>query len=195
MTTDGYQDLLDQIKACRLCQDELPRGPRPVLQAQPSARILVAGQAPGTRVHETGIPFNDPSGDRLRAWMGVDRETFYDDARIAIVPMAFCYPGRGASGDLPPPSRCALAWRSRLLDGLPQLELTLAIGRYALDWHLNSEGSTVTDVVLNWRDAPEGVLPLPHPSPRNNLWLRRNPWFERDLVPELRRRVVTALSN
>lgn len=195
VTTDGYQDLLDQIKACRLCQDELPRGPRPVLQAQPSARILVAGQAPGTRVHETGIPFNDPSGDRLRAWMGVDRETFYDDARIAIVPMAFCYPGRGASGDLPPPPRCALAWRSRLLDGLPQLELTLAIGRYALDWHLNSEGSTVTDVVLNWRDAPEGVLPLPHPSPRNNLWLRRNPWFERDLVPELRRRVVTALSN
>lgn len=179
--------LLREIRACRHCEQHLPLGPRPVLAARRSATILIAGQAPGTRVHETGIPWNDPSGDRLRDWLQVDRQTFYDDRRIAIVPMGFCYPGRGSSGDLPPRPECAALWRDRLLAHLPGLRLTLVLGMYAQKWHLGERrGRTLTDTVRAWRDFAPAVLPLPHPSPRNQGWLKNNPWFTDELLPYLR---------
>ena len=188
-------ELLHDIRACRLCQADLPLGPRPVLRAAPTARILVVGQAPGTAVHASGIPFDDPSGERLRHWMGVDADTFYDESRIAIVPMGFCYPGRGKSGDLPPKKRCARTWRSPLIDALPNVELTLAIGQYAIAWHLpEAKRLTLTETVRRHADWGEHRLPLPHPSPRNNIWLARNPWFEADVVPKLRRAVRRTLS-
>jgi uracil-DNA glycosylase len=185
--------LLAEIRACTLCAEHLPHGPRPVVRASSTARLLVVGQAPGRRVHATGIPFNDPSGERLRDWMGVTREEFYDEARVAIVPMGFCYPGTGKGGDLPPRPECAPAWRERLLERLPKIELTLVIGRYAHDYHLAGRGRSVTEVVQAWRAHGPGVVPLPHPSPRNLLWLRRNPWFETDLLPDLRARVRRVL--
>lgn len=183
--------LLEKIRACTHCEKHLPHGTRPVVQAHPNARILVAGQAPGRKVHETGIPFDDASGDRLRAWMGIDRETFYNPQNIAILPMGFCYPGTRKSGDLPPRPECAPLWRQRLLNELPHIELTLVIGTYALDWHMpDSKGRTLTDVVKNWKNhASEGIIPLPHPSPRNNIWLSKNLWFERDVLPELRNHI------
>jgi uracil-DNA glycosylase len=159
-----------------------------VLQADTRARILIAGQAPGRRVHETGIPFDDASGDRLRDWMGIGRESFYDPALVAIVPMGFCFPGTGPSGDLPPRSECAPAWRERVLGHLRAVELTLVIGRYAQAWHLHESG--VADVVRGWRRWWPELLPLPHPSPRNRGWIARNPWFERDVLPALRRRIA-----
>lgn len=188
--------LLSDIRACTRCADELPLGPRPVLRAASSARILVVGQAPGTAVHASGVPFDDPSGERLRAWMGVDKNTFYDATRIAIAPMGFCYPGRGRSGDLPPKKRCARTWRAPLLEQLPNIELTLAIGRYAIDWHWpESRGRTLTESVRQFAQWPASLLPMPHPSPRNNLWLARNPWFEAEVVPVLQSRVRKALSQ
>ncbi len=186
--------LLKDIRACRLCEAELPLGPRPVLRAARTARILVASQAPGTAVHASGVPFDDPSGVRLRHWMGVDKETFYDTSCIAIVPMGFCYPGRGASGDLPPLPRCADTWREALMAQLPNIELTLAVGRYAIDWHLPDAKRETLSKVVRRRWVEGGmVLPMPHPSPRNNLWLAKNPWFEQDVVPALRKR-ITALA-
>ena len=187
--------LLAQVRACTLCADQLPLGPRPVLQMHGSARILIAGQAPGTRVHATGLPFNDPSGERLRDWLGVTRETLYDERLMAIVPMGFCYPGRGKSGDLPPRPECAPAWRATLLRRLKHLELTVVIGHYAQAWHLSGAGATLTEVVRSWRKHWPAVVPLPHPSPRNNLWLRRNPWFEQEVLPALRTRVAEVLSR
>jgi uracil-DNA glycosylase len=163
-----------------------------VLQADAAARILIAGQAPGRRVHESGVPFDDPSGDRLRDWMGVDKPTFYDPRRIAILPMGFCYPGTGPSGDLPPRPECAEHWRQRLLDALPHVELTLVLGRHAQAWHLGGDGS-VTDVVQRWREFGPTALPLPHPSPRNNRWLKANPWFAAEVIPALRARVAQLL--
>ncbi len=187
-------DLIDDARACRLCEADLPLGPRPVFQIDDAARILVAAQAPGTRVHETGITFNDPSGDRLRNWMGIDRETFYDPGQLAILPMGFCYPGRGKSGDLPPRAECADHWRQRFLDQLPNIKLTLVIGQYAQAWHFPNAGySTLTELVRDWRCFPAGIVPLPHPSPRNNNWLRKNSWFEEMLLPELVKRVRSAL--
>ncbi len=187
--------LLDAIRQCTRCAGNLPEGPRPVLQYQPAARILIVGQAPGRRVHETGIPFNDPSGDRLRAWMGIDRETFYDSARIAIVPMGFCYPGTGKSGDLPPRPECAATWREKILAELTAVQLTLVIGQYAMGYHLPQAGPTLTDKVRNGRQTASGLIPLPHPSPRNNLWLRRNPWFEEEVLPVLKERVAGILGD
>lgn len=193
--TDGSPDstfdsLCREIRHCRLCAEQLPLAPNPVFLASPHARILVAGQAPGIRVHRTGIPFNDPSGDRLREWMGVDRETFYDSSVFAIIPMGFCYPGTGPSGDRPPRPECARAWRASLLAALSGIELTLAIGQYAIAWHLSKRRrKNLTETVRNWRDYAPGVIPLPHPSPRNNIWLSRNPWFERDVVPSLQHRI------
>lgn len=181
--------LLVEVRACRACESVLPFEPRPVLSANTSARLLIVGQAPGTRVHETGIPWNDPSGDRLRSWLGMDREFFYNERHIAIIPMGFCYPGRGKSGDLPPRPECAALWRQRLLDCLPNVELTLVVGRYAQQYHLPDADRSVTGTVRRWREFLPAVLPTPHPSPRNQLWLRRNPWFEAELVPALRRRV------
>jgi uracil-DNA glycosylase len=184
------ETLLEEVRACRLCEDHLPAGPRPVLRVSNTARLLIVGQAPGRRVHETGIPFNDPSGDRLRDWLGLDRDTFYDERRIAIVPMGFCYPGTGKSGDLPPRPECAQAWRRKLLAHLGEVELTLAIGQYAINWHLAGHAKkTLTETVRSWRDHWPALVPLPHPSPRNNLWLRKNPWFETEVVPAIRERV------
>jgi uracil-DNA glycosylase len=186
--------LLTQIRACTLCAAHLPLGPRPVVQADARARILIAGQAPGTKVHATGIPFNDPSGDRLRTWLGLSREVFYDETQVALVPMGFCYPGRGISGDLPPRPECAVTWRADLLAQLPHVQLTIVLGRYALDYHLpDSKRASVTECVQDWRKHGPHVLPLPHPSPRNTMWLRRNPWFEAELLPELRGRVQKVL--
>lgn len=184
----GLIRLLEEVRACRLCAEHLPLGPRPVVQADVSARLLIVGQAPGLKVHQTGIPFNDPSGDRLRDWLGMSRDEFYDPARVAILPMGFCYPGRGRSGDNPPRPECAPAWRQKLLDRLPNIELTLLVGRYAQDWHLG-KGPSLTERVRQWRDSGPAQIPLPHPSPRNNLWLRRNPWFEEELLPELKARI------
>jgi uracil-DNA glycosylase len=186
--------LLTEIRACTLCTGHLPLGPRPVLQAAASARILIAGQAPGRKVHDTGIPFNDASGERLRNWLGLSREQFYDDSQIAIVPMGFCYPGTGKSGDLPPRPECAAAWRGALLAQLKNIELTLVIGQYALAYHLPDAGKSVTESVRAWHQHWPHTLPLPHPSPRNNLWLRRNPWFEEEVLPALRTRVAEVLA-
>jgi uracil-DNA glycosylase len=189
-----YPALIARVRACRLCEPALPLGARPVLQADEGARILVVGQAPGRRVHASGLPFDDPSGDRLLDWMGIDRETFYDARRIACLPMGFCYPGTGRSGDLPPRPECAEAWRLELLAGLRQLRLTLVIGQYARRWHLPAERGSLADTVRRWREYAPALLPLPHPSPRNNLWLRRHPWFEAEVVPALRERVREALA-
>lgn len=191
--------LVTQIRTCRLCV-EAPSGaplahePRPVLRVSTSARLAVVGQAPGTRVHATGLPFNDPSGVRLRDWMGVTAEEFYDHRRVAVVPMGFCYPGQDAAGaDLPPRKECAPKWRQRLLSELPQIELMLLIGGYAQRWHLGPAGN-VSETVADWRavlkqhGAPR-YIPLPHPSWRNNAWLKSNPWFEKELVPVLRQEV------
>lgn len=187
-------ELLAEVRACRICADSLPLGPRPVVQADSSARILIVGQAPGLKVHETGIPFNDPSGDRLRDWLGMSRDVFYDPEKVAILPMGFCYPGRGKSGDNPPRPECAPAWRQKLLDLLPNIELTLLVGRYAQEWHLG-KGPNLTERVRRWREVWPQQVPMPHPSPRNNLWLRRNPWFEQELLPPLRERVAWILAQ
>ena len=184
-----FEELVARVRRCRICEAHLPLEPRPVVQVSQSARLLVVGQAPGRRVHDTGLPFNDPSGDRLREWMGVDRDTFYDDQQLAILPMGFCYPGTGKSGDLPPRPECAPAWRDLLLERLEGVQLTLVIGQYAHAWHLPGPKASVTERVKRWREGWPEVVPLPHPSPRNNLWLRRNPWFEEEVIPKLRQRV------
>ncbi len=184
-------NLLKEIRDCRLCEEYLPLGPRPVVQAHARASILIAGQAPGRKVHETGVPFNDPSGVRLREWMGIDEKNFYDPKKIALLPMGFCYPGTGASGDLPPRPECAEAWRPSLLDALPRIQLTLVIGQYAQNYHLGAQRKkNLTETVRAWKDyLKQGLIPLPHPSPRNNIWLRKNPWFEKEVLPTLRSRV------
>jgi uracil-DNA glycosylase len=195
MKSDSLSSLLAEVRACQLCAEHLPLGPRPVVQVHSDARILIAAQAPGRRVHETGIPFNDPSGDRLRSWMGVSRETFYDSKLVAIVPMGFCFPGTGKSGDLAPRTECAAAWRAPLLSWLANLRLTLVIGQYAQAYHLPGEQKSVTAAVRNCRNAGSRTIALPHPSPRNNAWLKRNPWFEKELLPVLRARVSMVLAG
>lgn len=199
MTSDysrlPFDDLVARVRQCRICEQSLPLGPRPVIQISESARLLVVGQAPGRRVHDTGLPFNDPSGDRLREWMGITREIFYDERQLAILPMGFCYPGTGKSGDLAPRPECAPAWRDLLLERLKHVELTLAIGQYAQAWHLAGGKRSVTERVRHWRESWPELLPLPHPSPRNNLWLRRNPWFQQEVVPELQQRVGNILGS
>ncbi len=187
--------LLGQIRACTVCESQLVHGVRPVLQASASARILIAGQAPGRRVHESGVPFDDPSGDRLRRWLGVDREAFYDPEKFAIVPMGFCYPGTGKSGDLPPRPECAPLWQDKLHRLLPNVRLTLTIGQYAQNWHLGDKRSkTLTATVQNWRNFWPDILPMPHPSPRNQIWLKKNPWFEGEVIPALQIQIQTLLN-
>ena len=178
-----------------MCAASLPLGPRPVFQLSPSARLLIAAQAPGRKVHETGLPFNDVSGDRLRCWLGISREVFYDPGKVAIIPMGLCYPGTGKSGDLPPRPECAPAWRELLLGELPRLELTLAIGQYALAFHLPRQRGTLTETVRGWQSHWPHIVPMPHPSPRNNLWLRRNAWFEEEVLPVVRERIATLLCS
>ena len=185
--------LLSDVRACVLCAEHLPCGPRPVVQVHPLARILVAGQAPGRKVHETGVPFNDASGDRLRAWLGISREVFYDAKQVAILPMGFCYPGTGKSGDLPPRLECAPAWRAPLLAHLKNVQLTLVIGQYAQAYHLPDNSDSLTHAVQAWQRHWPHTVSLPHPSPRNNPWLKRNPWFEQELIPVLRARVCELL--
>ena len=192
---DDLKHLLEEISACRVCAD-LPLGPRPVLQASMQAKILVAAQAPGVKVHNTGIPFNDPSGDRLRAWMGIGRDVFYDKTKLNIIPMGFCYPGKGSSGDLPPRPECRKTWHDRLFQILPGLKLTLVIGQYAHAYHLEQKQKpTLTETARAWRDFAPEVFPLPHPSPRNSYWLRQNPWFEREVIPALKARVKKVLKT
>ncbi len=187
--------LLKEVRACTVCSEHLAAGPRPVVQVDARARILVVGQAPGRKVHASGIPFDDASGDRLRQWMGVDRQLFYDPSVMGILPMGFCYPGTGKSGDLPPRLECAPLWRMRLLEQMPNIELTLVIGKYAMDWHFpESDSPSLTETVRGWRSFWPSVLPLPHPSPRNNLWLKANPWFVVDVIPSLQARVRALLA-
>jgi uracil-DNA glycosylase len=218
----SLKTLLAQVRACTACAPHLPHEPRPVLRAAATARLLIVGQAPGRKVHETGIPWNDPSGDRLRSWLGMDRDTFYDESRIAIIPTGLCFPGTGKGGDLPPRPECAPLWHPPLLAELPDIRLTLLIGQYAQAYYLGPRcKKTLTETVAAWREyltveemtgrpefprpprraeaarRPPGdgpFLPLPHPSPRNQMWLKRNPWFERDLLPVLREKVAQALA-
>ncbi len=186
-------DLLKQVRACQLCANSLPLGANPVVQAGKDARLLIIGQAPGTRVHKTSIPWNDPSGDRLRHWLDIDKDTFYDENKVAIVPMGFCYPGKGRSGDLPPRKECAPAWHQKLLEQLPNIELTLLIGQYSQHYYLTDKPKTLTQTVMQWKEWEPDFIPLPHPSPRNALWLKKNPWFETDVIPYLRQRVHSML--
>jgi len=187
--------LLSEIRACTICTPHLPLGPRPVVQLSAKARVLIAGQAPGRKVHESGVPFDDASGNRLREWLGVTREVFYDPKQFALVPMGFCFPGTGRSGDLPPRPECAQAWREQLLGHLRQVELTLVLGQFAQTYHFGKSSGSLTDLVKSWRSHWPHMVPLPHPSPRNNLWLRRNPWFEAELLPPLRERVSELLDG
>ncbi len=181
--------LLREVRACTACAEYLPLGPNPVLRARPTARILIVGQAPGTRVHHTGIPWNDPSGDRLRDWLQFDRALFYNSARIAIIPMGFCYPGKGASGDLPPRPECAPLWHQRLLAELPELQLKLLVGKYAQDYYLGTRHQSLAATVGQFEQYLPDFFPLPHPSPRNIRWFRNHPWFEAETLPVLRTRI------
>jgi uracil-DNA glycosylase len=194
---DPTNELLAGIAACRICAGRFAatataHEPRPVVRVSPTARILIAGQAPGARVHESGLPFDDPSGDRLRDWMGIDRETFYDRNRVAVVPMAFCFPGYDAKGsDLPPPKICSKTWRMQVLATVPQVGLTLLVGQYAQNWHLGAaRRENLTETVRNWRAYGPSRLPLPHPSWRNTGWLKKNPWFAEEILPWLRAKVA-----
>lgn len=187
--------LLAEIRRCTLCEG-LPLGPRPIVQLDARARILIAGQAPGRLTHAKGVPFDDPSGERLRDWLGVDRATFYDASKFAVVPMGFCFPGSGKSGDLPPRPECAERWREPVLEALPAVALTLVLGRHAMAWHLGLERrATLTSVVEGWRARWPEQLPLPHPSPRNRRWFAKNPWFEAEVLPALRGRVAELLGS
>lgn len=183
------------MQDCSICAAYLPHGPRPILQIHLLARVLIASQAPGRKAHDSGVPFDDASGDRLREWMGVTREVFYDSKQIAILPMGLCFPGTGKSGDLPPRSECAAAWRGQLLGHLHHLEVTLVVGQYAQAYHIGEARASLTETVRGWLSHWPKIIPLPHPSPRNNIWLSRNPWFEKELFPMLKQRVTEALER
>ena len=195
VTRAGFERLLKEVRSCRICEAHLPNPPRPVLRASPSASLLIVGQAPGRRVHESGIPWNDPSGDLLREWLRLDRDAFYDERRIAIIPVGFCYPGKGASGDLPPRPECAPQWHPRLRAQLPAIRLTLLVGTYAHAYYLGARRKkTLAETVRERAEYLPEFFPLPHPSPRNRLWLKNNAWFGREVLPQLHRRVAACLS-
>jgi len=195
-SVDSLAALLSEVRRCTLCAAHLPNPPRPVLRAAATARVMIVGQAPGTRVQATGIPWNDPSGDRLRSWLDLDRDRFYDERQIAIVPAGFCYPGKGPGGDLPPRPECAPRWHPSLLAAMPNLEFVLLVGVYAQAYYLGAlRKPSVTDTVRAWRDYLPRFLPTPHPSPRNQGWLKRNPWFEAEVVPHMRARVHALLDD
>ena len=182
--------LKKNIKACTLCADYLPYAPKPVFSFSKKSKILVVGQAPGIKVHESGIPWNDASGDRLREWMQVSKEQFYDTKYFSIVPMGLCYPGKGKSGDLPPRRECSEKWMQPILGKVPQIKLTLLIGQYSQQWFLNDiKKNTLTKTVKSWKEYQPKYFVLPHPSPHNNIWLKKNPWFEKQLVPKLKKKV------
>ena len=187
--------LLAEIRKCKECEAHLPLEPRPVLAAGEKARILIVGQAPGIRVHKSGVPWDDPSGERLRQWMGIQSKDFYDLSKVALVPMGFCYPGTGKSGDLPPRKECARLWHERLVGNLPEVKLTMLLGRHAQVYRLgNRSDANLTETVRAWRRFTPTCIPLPHPSPRNNRWLKNNPWFLLDVIPYLKRRVRRLLA-
>ncbi len=190
------EKLIQEIKACRICEKHLPLGPRPVLSASPTAKIIIIGQAPGTKVHKSGKPWDDQSGEKLRRWMGISASVFYDSSEIAIVPMGFCYPGKGKSGDLPPRKECAEHWHEKLLSAMPKVELTLLIGGYAQNYYLAELAkNTLTESVKSYKEYLPTYFVLPHPSPRNNIWMAKNQWFERDVMPELGKVVQGILFN
>lgn len=193
--TKTLEQVLTEARDCTLCKEHLPLGPRPVVRAETGSPVLIIGQAPGTKVHASGIPWDDVNGNNLRDWLGIDKNGFYDTAKIAIVPMGFCYPGKGKSGDLPPRPECAPQWHEPILSKLTNRQLTLVIGQYAQLKYLGKEHKTLTERVKHWADAPTGLFPLPHPSPRNNIWMKKNPWFETEVLPELKRRFNDALTK
>ena len=195
-TKTDFSAILTQIRACTVCAEHLPLGPRPIVRASPSARLAIIGQAPGTRVHESGVPWDDRSGDRLRDWTSLNKSTFYDEARIAIVPMGFCYPGRDANGgDSPPRPECAPLWHAQVLDRMQEIHLTLLVGPYVQKRYLGPQRKkTMTETVANWREYLPHYFPLPHPSWRNTGWLKRNPWFEAELVPDLRQKIMSLVA-
>ncbi|WP_223032402.1 uracil-DNA glycosylase family protein [Hanstruepera marina] len=189
------QNLLEDIKHCTICKDHLPLGPRPVVSADIDSKIVIVGQAPGTKVHESGIPWDDASGRQLRNWLDVTNEQFYNPKNFAIIPMGFCYPGKGKTGDLPPRPECAPQWHQPLFDSMKQVELMLLIGMYAQRYYLKEQTkNTLTETVKNYKDYLPNYLPLPHPSPRNRFWLTKNPWFEIEVLPELKQRVHQLLT-
>jgi uracil-DNA glycosylase len=188
--------IVNEVRACTLCNAHLPLPAKPIVQLHANAQILIAGQAPGIKAHNSGIPFDDASGKRLRGWMGIDEKTFYNPENIAILPMGFCYPGSGKSGDLPPRPECALHWRIRLLEQLSNIQLTLLIGQYAHRWHLaNNRKENLTETVKAWQEYWPNTLPLPHPSPRNNRWIKNNPWFANDVLPILKLEINRIISG
>lgn len=190
-----FDNLIHEVKACTLCSYHLPFSANPIIQLHANAKILIAGQAPGIRAHTSGIPFDDASGNRLREWMGVDEELFYNPEKIAILPMSFCYPGTGKSGDLAPRSECTTQWRNRLLHLLPNIQLTLLIGQYAQNWHLaKCKKKNLTATVKAWHEYSPTVFPLPHPSPRNNRWLKNNPWFAEEVLPCLKQAIKSSIN-
>ena len=190
------QKLLSEIRACEVCKAHLPLGPRPIVVAHSSAKIIIIGQAPGTKVHETGVPWDDPSGRQLRKWLGISDEVFYDESKIALVPMGFCYPGKGKGGDLPPRAECAPLWHQQLWDAMPHLELIFLIGTYAQNFYLKGEmEKNLTETVKAYQKYLPKYFPLPHPSPRNRFWLTRNPWFDIDVVKELQNKVKDCLER
>ncbi|MGB5820239.1 MAG: uracil-DNA glycosylase family protein [Saonia sp.] len=190
------QKLLSDIRDCTVCKAHLPLGPRPIVAAHPNARIIIIGQAPGTKVHETGVPWDDPSGRQLRKWLNVTDETFYDATKIALIPMGFCYPGKGKSGDLPPRPECAPLWHEPLWQGMPNLELIVLIGIYAQNYYLKKNAEkNLTETVKAYQKYSPKYFPLPHPSPRNRFWLTKNPWFTKEVVPQLQQRVTSILKE
>jgi len=191
-----HNSLLEQVRNCQLCVNQLPHKPRPVMNLHPKSKVVIIGQAPGKKVHQSGIPWDDPSGNTLRKWLGVSKEAFYSVENFAILPMGFCYPGKGSSGDLPPRPECAAQWHAPLLGLLKQPGLTLLIGHYAQNYYLASDaGATLTQTVQNWRNYIPRILPLPHPSPRNRFWLQKNPWFEQEVLPYLQHQVAIVLES
>ncbi len=194
MPVTKLDKLLIQVRDCSICEPDLPLGANPIVRAKRGASILIIGQAPGTKVHNTSIPWNDPSGKRLRSWMNISDKLFYDESKIAIMPMGFCYPGKGKSGDLPPRKECAEQWHEKLLSLLPNIQLTLLIGQYAQNYYLDETGKTLAETVLNWKKYAPNYFPLPHPSPRNTRWLQNNSWFEEKAIPQLRKKVRSALA-
>ena len=190
----NVEELLREARACRVCAAALPQEPKPILRVSAGARLLIVGQAPGRRVQETGIPWNDPSGDRLRAWLGLSREGFYDEKHVAIIPAGLCYPGTGSHGDLPPRPECAPLWHPRFRAALPHLRLTLVIGGYAQAYYLGKRRKpSLAETVRAWREYLPDYFPLPHPSPRNQRWFQDHPWLEAEIIPEVRRRVAAVL--
>ncbi len=191
--TESLSDVITNIRDCSHCQAHLPLGCRPVIRGQSSARLLIIGQAPGAKVHASGIPWDDASGERLRRWLNLADDVFYDEQKVAIMPMGFCYPGKGKSGDLPPRPECAPMWHGPVLAQLPNVQLTLLIGSYAQQYYLPGKVKTLTERVQRWREYGPTFIPLVHPSPRNQLWLKKNPWFEADIIPAVQKRVAEML--